>query len=321
LCAGNAFAQRVLLVRPPSTDVTLLEAFNRLRAELLLQDFEVAVLDAPPAGISADALESEAERTQAFAGISLTRDASGATADVCIADRVTGKRTQRRLAVAGVAQAPRVLAVRAVDLLRASLRELTEGQSPPKDVVGVAPGPPPPQLKAWSAPARLWQLRAAGAGLGAGRFGAALGGAVSLLVQPTPRVRLGALLVGPLLGARYSASTGQASVRQELALARGAWNLLPAGSFRLGPSLGAGVYHLSAEGEVSKPLHGKSGSMLSFAGTAGAEAELRLTTTLSLNATFDALLLTPEPVVAVDTSHGNARNPLLLASLGLGVAF
>ena len=39
---------------------------------------------------------TEAEKAGAFAGISLTRDASGATADVCIADRVTGKRTQRR---------------------------------------------------------------------------------------------------------------------------------------------------------------------------------------------------------------------------------
>jgi hypothetical protein len=321
LCAGHALAQRVLLVQPPPSDLTLSEAFNRLRAELLLQDFEVSVLELPPEGMTADALEAEAKKAGAFAGVSLTRDSSGATADVCIADRVTGKRTQRRLAVAGVAQAPRVLAVRAVDLLRSSLRELEPGERPPRDVVGVAPGPPPPELRAWSAPPPLWQLRAAGGALGAGRFGSAFGGAISVMVRPTPRLELGALVVGPLLGARYSASTGSALVRQELALARGSWNLLPEGVLRLGPSLGAGVYHLRAEGEVTRPLRGKSGDLFSFAATGGAAAELKLTSALSLGLTVDALLLTPEPVVAVDTQQGSARNPLILASLGLGVAF
>ena len=321
LCAGHALAQRVLLVQPPPTDVTLSEAFNRLRAELLLQDFEVSVLELPAAGMNADALEAEAKKAGAFAGISLTRDVSGATADVCIADRVTGKRSQRRLAVTGVAQAPRVLAVRAVDLLRSSLRELPAGERPPEDVVGVAPEPAPPELRAWSAPPPLWQLRAAGGALGAGRFGPAFGGAISVMLRPTRRLELGALVVGPLLGARYSASTGSALVRQELALARGSWNLLPDGALRLGPSLGAGVYHLRAEGEVTKPLRGKSGSLFSFAATGGVAAELKLTEALSLGLTVDALLLTPEPVVAVDTSEGNVRNPLILASLGLGVAF
>jgi hypothetical protein len=128
-------------------------------------------------------------------------------------------------------------------------------------------------------------------------------------------------VVGPLLGARYDARTGSASVRQELALVLGSWNVLPDGALRLGPSLGAGVYHLRAQGEVTKPLRSKSGSMLSFAAAAGVAAELKLTASLSLGLTVDALLLTPEPVVAVDTSQGNANNPLVLASLGLGVAF
>jgi hypothetical protein len=321
LCAGHALAQRVLLVQPPRADVTLSEAFNRLRAELLLQDFDVSVLEVPPPGMNADALETEAEKAGAFAGISLTRDAGGATADVCIADRVTGKRTQRRLAVTGVAQAPRVLAVRAVDLLRSSLRELPAGERPPKDVVGVAPEPPSRALQAWSAPTPRWQLRAAGSALGAGRFGPAFGGAVSVMVRPTPRLELGALVVGPLLGARYDASTGRAVVRQELALARGSWNVLPDGALRLGPSLGAGVYHLRAEGEVAKPLRGKSDGLFTFAATGGVAAEVRLTATLSLGLTVDALLLTPEPVVAIETSQASANNPLILASLGVGVAF
>ena len=38
-------AQRVLLVRPPASDTAMSEAFNRLRAELQLQDFDVQVLE------------------------------------------------------------------------------------------------------------------------------------------------------------------------------------------------------------------------------------------------------------------------------------
>jgi hypothetical protein len=321
LWCGRASAQRVLLVRPPEADATLSEAFNRLRAELTLGSFEVAVLETPENALSADALELEAQKVDALAGIALTRDASGATADVCIADRVTGKRSQRRLAVSGTAEAPRLLAVRAADLLRASLRELSPGERPPVDVVGVAPEPPPPAIRAWSAPLPRWELRAAGGVLGAGRFGPAFGASLVLFFRPVPRLGVGLALLGPLLGARYDATTGSASIRQELALARGSWNLLPAGAWRLGPILGAGVYHLQAQGEVTPPLRSLSAGMFSFACTGGLDVELDLSQVVSLGASVEALLFTPEPVVAVDTSQGNARQPLLLASLGLGVAF
>jgi hypothetical protein len=321
LWVDPASAQRVLLVRPPEADTTLSEAFNRLRAELTLNAFEVAVLEAPDHVISADALEIEAQRANALAGVALTRDVGGATADVCVADRVTGKRTQRRLAVGGTAEAPRVLAVRAVDLLRASLRELPPGERPPVDVIGVAAEPPPPALRAWSAPRPRWELRAAGDVLGAGRFGPAFGASIVLLFRPVPRLGVGLALLGPLIGARYDATTGGATIRQELALARGSWNILPAGAWRLGPIVGAGVYHLQAQGEVEPPLRAKSAGMFSFACTGGLDVELGLTHVVSLGASVEALLFTPEPVVAVDTSQGNARQPLLLASLGLGVAF
>ena len=321
LVTESALAQRVLLVRPPASDDTLSEAFNRLRAELSLQDFEVVVMVAPPGGVSPEALEEGARKADAFAGVSLARDATGAMADVCIADRVTGKRSQRRLAVSGVDQAPRVLAVRAVDLLRSSLSELPPGERPPEDVVGVAPGVAPPELNAWSVPPPLWQLRVAPGVVDSAGFGPALGGSIALFVRPTTRFSAGVSFIGPLFGAEFVASVGSASIRQELALAQASYNLLPAGAFRLGPTLGLGVYHLEARGEVDEPLQATSGDMFGFAAVGGVEAGLELTRALSLTAALDMLLVTPEPVVAIDTHEMNAQNPLLLASVGLGVAF
>ena len=51
------------------------------------------------------------------------------------------------------------------------------------------------------------------------------------------------------------------------------------------------------------------------------EARLQLGGTVSLNAAAQGLLLTPKPVIAVDTESEELGQPLLLASLGLGVAF
>jgi hypothetical protein len=319
----TALAQRVLLLRPPESDATLSEAFNRLRAELMLQDFEVTVVDASPENTTPDALEDEAQRAGAFAGIALTRHTGGATADVCIADRVTGKTSQRRLAIGGRSEAPRVLAVRAVDLLRSSLRELPAGELPPADVIGAERKPEPPAIRAWSTPRRLWQLRAAGSALdGPARLGPAVGGSITLAYFPLRRLSTGIVLSGPLVGAHYTAVNGVATIRQELALARATYSVLPEGGrLTLGPLIGAGVYHLRAQSEVKAPLRSRSAGVLSFVGTAGLELELELAPALTLGATLSALLVTPKPVIAIDTSQRELKEPLIMASVGLGVGF
>src|SRR5262245_9399536 len=86
LGAKPARAESVLVVEPPRSDATLSEAFNRLRAELALQDFEVIVASNDEGPIEKDALEAEAKKRGAFAGILLERSPGGATAEVCIAD-------------------------------------------------------------------------------------------------------------------------------------------------------------------------------------------------------------------------------------------
>jgi hypothetical protein len=302
--------------------VILSEAFNRLRAELLLQKFEVTLLSGGALAVSPETLEAETQAKNAFAGILLERSPNGATAEICIADRVTGKTSQRRLAIGDVREAPRVLAVRAVDLLRASLRELPAGERPPPDVIGVQDEPPAAELRSFSEVPSQFQLRAAGTALGGlSELGAAFGGSVGLFYLPLAWLRVGLSATGPLMGARYTTARGSASVRQELALVQSFANLLPDGVVRLGPTLGAGVYHLQAQGDVASPLRSRSDGVWSFAGCAGFDAELGLGRAFALTGSIGALLLTPQPVVAVDTEEAAVAAPVLLASLGVGVAF
>ncbi|KYF95595.1 hypothetical protein BE20_04675 [Sorangium cellulosum] len=70
-CPRVAWAQRVLVVRPPPRDSTLFEAFGRLCAELALQSFEVIVLESPARSPGAEELERKAQESEAFAAVAL----------------------------------------------------------------------------------------------------------------------------------------------------------------------------------------------------------------------------------------------------------
>ncbi len=322
--SSSALAQRVLVLRPPPTDTTLFEAFGRLRAELQLDDFEVVVLGSNGSALDPAALELEAQKSEAFAAIALTRLPDGAIANVSIVDRVTGKTSQRRLSIDGSTDTPTLLAVRAVDLLRASLRELEPGERPPMEVIGVDPGPTPQQVREFSAEPSLFQLRAGALALGvASEVGGAYGVALAAEYRPLRSVAVGLLAAGPLVGASFAANQGAASLRQELGLVRASFNVLASSSdtVELGPVLGAGVYHLEAHGQVDPPLVSESDEVWSFAGSGGVEAEVHLTSDLSLQAEVFALLLTPRPAVAVASESTELAAPLLCASAGLGVAF
>lgn len=325
LLSTNALAQRVLVLRPPESDATLYEAFGRLRAELTLDAFEVVVLASDGRELQPDVLEAEAQRKDAFAAIALTRKPNGAIANVCIVDRVTGKISQRRLSIDAKSDTPTLLAVRAVDLLRASLRELDPGERPPAEIVGVDAGPAPIEVRNFSAEPNHFELRAGALGLGFGAaLGAAYGPALAAEYRPTRALAVGVLAAGPLIGARYTPANGSATVRQELVLARTFWNVLADTSspaLRFGPMVGAGVYHLEARGEVDPPLVAQSDEVWSFAASGGLEASLALTSAVSLGAGASCLWLTPRPVVAVDDRSAEIAFPLVAATVGLGVGF
>jgi hypothetical protein len=323
LATSMAFAQSVVLVRPPVSDKVLVEAFNRLRAELGLQAFEVVVVDAPAGPNTPETIDRLAQEKGAFAAISFARRADTTTADVWIADRATGKTTVRTLALRGVEDAPSVLAVRSVDLLRESLRELGPGDAPPPEVAHVDRRPVPPEVRAFArTEVPAWRLRLEGTALvETAGIGVGYGVGLALLHRFSERFDAGVGLAGPLVGASYEPSTGSASVRQELA-----WLELDATAYRAGPfgmkgTLGLGVYHLEARSEVSPPWSSRSDQVTSLSASLGLLLELHATAAVSALAGVSAIALTPRPGVAVGPERTLFREPLLRASVGMGVDF
>ena len=112
----------MILVSPPQADASLSEAFNRLRGELTMHGFEVDVQTTEEA-ISPENLSERAESSQAVASVSFVRNEGVTSADIKISDRVTGKTLTRTIATPIGTDTASLLALRAVELLRASLRE------------------------------------------------------------------------------------------------------------------------------------------------------------------------------------------------------
>ena len=177
-----AAASRVLVVRPRDPDPTLLEAVTRLEAELRGAGFEVVAI---PASAGADA-RAEVEAAQPgirpIATLTVRASERGAGCDVWIADHLSDKTVVRRIDVrdGDASQAASTLAIRAVELLHASLLELEipASSGPPRDVpADVArwiqrPAPPAPRVVPLALPA----CEAAGAVLGSFTgFGASFG--------------------------------------------------------------------------------------------------------------------------------------------------
>ena len=151
LSAGEALGQRVVLVRPKNSDRLLQEAFTRLQAELSLNAFEVTIIDAAEETVMPAMLVEAARKGEAFASISFDGRIGATAANVWIVDRVTGKTSMRSLSPSRTEDAPGVLAIRAVDLLRASLREYGPAEPPPPEI-RTAEVKPPRAVSAWIAP-------------------------------------------------------------------------------------------------------------------------------------------------------------------------
>ena len=102
-----------------------------------------------------------ARRLDALAAINLVAETGKTSVDVWLVDRVSGKTTMRTVVVQKSADASSVLAIRAVELLRASLREFENDERPPADVAGVDRRPvPPAAVRLASRPEPTIRLRA-----------------------------------------------------------------------------------------------------------------------------------------------------------------
>lgn len=115
-----------------------------------MHGFEVEIQTADDA-VSLESLAIRAESVSAVASVSFVRSNGYATADIKISDRVTGKTTVRTIATPEGTDSATLLALRAVELLRGSLREFGPNANPPKDIVGAAPERATPAVTQWAA--------------------------------------------------------------------------------------------------------------------------------------------------------------------------
>jgi hypothetical protein len=191
---------RAARAEPPRPKVAIVcargDSFGlRVRAELESLGFDATLVDPDAEPASRVSLEAAARRVAAIAAIRAVPSAGGV--EVWIADRVTGKTVLRQIAMddapsRDAADRDDALALRVVELLRASMLETMLPVAPPGDVPAPAElgeklhvpaparmDPPPPTLRLSVAPAVL---------LSPGGFGASASLDLALAWMPSEHV-------------------------------------------------------------------------------------------------------------------------------------
>jgi hypothetical protein len=311
----------VALVRSSSSDRVLREARTRLRAELLDAGFEVIEVDRTP-GDPRSEVEDAAPSSSSFATIAMSRAANGAFADVWISDHVTGKTVVRRLEVGAGPNATAVLAIRALELLRASLLEVA-AKGPPSQPPMSAPNDVMKWIEPALAPVPAGPLlRGSALGFGALALHGLRG--IGLAVGPTASISYGVgpwyarvTFAGPLVGPELSTAAGRATIRQMFAALAVGWasEPKPLGVYAW---VGVGGFDLHSDGSAVSPNRGTSGGVASFLSTAGIGGLARIGPRIALTADLAAVLLDPRPIVVIAGSDaGSAGAPSVGASIGV----
>jgi len=331
----------VVLAHPPAASPTVMEALVHLRGELVAAGFETQLLEVTIGDDIRASLEHAAPTLDAVAVVAVLpvtpaggnpaagpAPADPAAAEMWVVDRVTKKTVVRRARADGEgARAAQILSVRAAELLRASFVELAiTSQQPaaPKEPAG----PPPPkgadEAARWATAAldgegRPWSF---GIELGGSVLGGPGGVGPSLL--PILRVERAigehtfVRLVGAGLGApvRVTTAGGYAEVTQDVLLADGVLRLRRGRRWQPLVSIGAGALRLHAEGHVSAPFVGESGSRWAAAVDGGVGVRLSLQRRIEVALEVHALFAEPYPVIRfAGADVARAGRPSGLATL------
>jgi hypothetical protein len=320
LLAWTVRAQRVALVRPPDNDALLLEVFNRLSAELRLQDFEVAILDTGVEVRTADALADVARRTFSVAAVRFVRRGESTAVDVWFGARGGSPTVVQTIEPPVGVDTPNVLAIRTVDLLRTTLREFAAGQRPPPATPPEARPPPAPPRPPERPP--NWKIRAEGIMLwNRPTLGLAFGAALGLTRRLAEHVELGLTAAGPVVvGRNWATTEGEATVHHQIGWAELRFSGWSVGPLEVGASAGAGALRMVVQGVRPADLS-RGDQVWSFATTLAGHAEIPLGGNAAIGMTLRAIGLTPRPAVEVGSSVAVIQFPLLGASAGLLVGF
>jgi len=297
--AASAASNLVIVLEPGVTSASAHRCLTRIREELLADGFEVRVVDPGQKTDPASIADTIQRQPNSAATIALLGDPSLGPSELWILDRTGARPEVRQVAIPtdDDTHVPEVLAIRTIELLRASaLQRLVEanGVRPP-----LAPVCPPPEL-----PAPVAEQDP--------RVGVELGLAVVDDVggpgpAEIPVARLDVRLTGPFfarltlegLGSRPSVQTseGSATISQNLGLVE--LGAIFRRDHPLKPivSLGAGALYVTSDGEGIYPFVGHRDSRW----TAVFDGGLGLATALSkhwaVSVEVHALFAAPRPVV------------------------
>ncbi|HSS40644.1 MAG TPA: hypothetical protein VLT58_17895 [Polyangia bacterium] len=302
----SAWAHTVAVEPPDRTDQVLTEAFSRLCGELSMYG-----LDVRPAGTNG---------STAIAGVALGRSEGQPSARIWIAAApATDKVVQITITVAD-ANAPALLAIRAADVLRASLRDfrgLVLPGAPPAEAVATAVS----SVAGAAAPVRSWTATAAAAAL-YDPATVGLGLAPSVEVRRRLRGRWSVMLnlTGPVVGHTLVSSAASAHVREALLTGVLALRVAERARASLDAFLALGPAYVAVRGDAQPPWMPDDSSAWAAASAVGARFAFRLTGRLALSASAAALVIVPRPVLDVGPASYAVGQPLLLSSLGVDLA-
>lgn len=309
---------RVTLLDSAGSGPTARDCLTRIRAELVAGGFEVSLVDAGPHADPISIAEVMEEQQGAVATVALVGEPGQPQAELWILDRIGSAPEVRRVPASSDDREhlPEVLAIRTIEILRASaLKLLVESSHPaaaPPVVAQAAPAPP-------SAPPRP---RRVGLEAGVSLLDSVGGAGVATLPLARVRVRLGDWMFARLtvagLGSRPRVETegGSASIDQRLGLIELMLALRPGRRLRPTFALGGGAFHFASEGTATYPSQGLQRSRFTGAADAGVGLLANVTSDVSFAFEVHALLALPHPEVRFfDVEAATLAFPAFLASL------
>ena len=323
MAAKAGWASTVILVRPENPKAITAEALVRMHGELVSAGFDVQIAATTAGADPRASLEQTASGNNVDAVVALLGDATPGLVEVWVINRVTGKSVGRRIPSQPESnRAAEILAIRAIELLRASLLEIAMvgGREPP-----IVPKPPPVEVTRFVEHAldprkdSRWAIEFGGSGVASfDGVGLALLPMVRLDLALGPHILMRATAAGLGTRSRVEASAGSAEVAQQFGLIEAALRLRPLQRLQPFFSLGAGGRYTSAEGRASPPGQGQTAGQWSFLADAGAGLRLSLGRHFEIALEVHAQLAQPYPSIRfLGSPVATSGRPDLLPSLTL----
>lgn len=315
----------VVVALPAEADPAILEALHRLRGEATSVGFEVRLVGPATESLTLEQLDRLWAGLRPAAVVAFARPDEKAPApralDVTFRDRGSGKTSVAHLTAGELVDAQEradvIIAVRAVDFIRARMFDTLAGRRPEP-----APPPPPPT----TVPIRRYHLAAGLAVLGTpSGFAPSFAARLAVGYRPTGWLRIGATAFGLGSEPRRESTAGRVGLDQrfvgaDVTLLGPLWR-------RFQPMLevGGGEYWVVVRGDGTLPNVGRTVTLSSPGAATSVALALGILPSLALELRGGALWLQSQVQVRVqgtnDTYLGSLGRPLWFGGLVLAASY